>query len=61
MGRPFPDQYPATTCLANLQRHNGGNWKKGQSVYIIKVNGVEYIKTVDNEQARDNLENLPEF
>lgn len=40
---------------------SGGNWQKGQPVYIIKVNGVEYIKTVDNGQARDNLENLPEF
>ncbi|MDI9272446.1 DUF3892 domain-containing protein [Stenotrophomonas sp. PFBMAA-4] len=38
-----------------------GQWQKGQSVYIIKVNGVEYLKTVDNGQARDNLENLPEF
>lgn len=40
---------------------SGGSWQKGQPVYIIKVNGVEYIKTVDNGQARDNLENLPEF
>lgn len=38
-----------------------GQWQKGQPVYIIKVNGVEYIKSVDNGQARDNLENLPEF
>lgn len=38
-----------------------GNWQKGQPVYIIIVNRVEYIKTVDNGQARDNLENLPEF
>ncbi|MEN9153231.1 DUF3892 domain-containing protein [Xanthomonas euvesicatoria] len=36
-------------------------WQKGQPVYIIKVNGVEYIKTVDNGLPRDNLENLPEF
>ncbi len=38
-----------------------GQWQKGQLVYIIKVNGVEYIKTVDNGLPRDNLENLPEF
>lgn len=38
-----------------------GKWQKGQPVYIIKVNGVEYIKTVDNGLERDNLENLPEF
>ena len=39
----------------------GGKWESGQSVYIIKVNGVEYIKTVDNGKALDNLGNLPEF
>lgn len=38
-----------------------GQWNKGQSVYIYKINGVEYIKTVDNSKAADNLENLPEF
>lgn len=38
-----------------------GKWQKGQPVYIIKVNGTEYIKTVDNGKAADNLENLPEF
>lgn len=36
-------------------------WQKGQPVYIIKVNGVEYIKSGDNGQARGNLENLREF
>lgn len=40
---------------------NGGLWHRGQPVYIIKVNGVEYIKTVDNGKEQDNLENLPEF
>jgi len=38
-----------------------GQWQKGQPVYVIRVNGVEYIKTVDNGLPRDNLENLPEF
>jgi hypothetical protein len=36
-------------------------WRKGQPVYIIKINGTEYIKTVDNGKAVDNLDNLPEF
>jgi hypothetical protein len=35
--------------------------QKGQPVYIITVKGTEYIKTVDNGSAADNLENLPEF
>lgn len=36
-------------------------WKKGQTIYIIKINGTEYIKTVDNGKEVDNLDNLPEF
>lgn len=49
------------TTFVTILRGSDGNWKKGQSVYIIKINGIEYIKTVDNGKAADNLENLPEF
>lgn len=38
-----------------------GNWTKGQPVYIIRVHGTEYIKTVDNGKPIDNLDNLPEY
>ena len=41
--------------------NNEGKWGKGQKVFIINVNGVSYIKTVDNGTEADNLENLPEF
>jgi hypothetical protein len=54
--KAIKDGYTFVTIVSR-----GGNWQKGQPVYIIKVNGLEYIKTVDNGQARDNLENLPEF
>jgi hypothetical protein len=47
--------------FVTMFKGNDGNWKKGQSVYIIKINGIEYIKTVDNGKAVDNLDNLPEF
>lgn len=49
------------TTFVTIVKANNGNWVKGQAVYIIKVNGIEYIKTVDNGKAADNLENLPEF
>ncbi|MBI4990310.1 MAG: DUF3892 domain-containing protein [Rhodocyclales bacterium] len=49
------------TTFVTIFKGNEGKWQKGQPVYIIKVNGVEYIKTVDNGKAADNLENLPEF
>jgi hypothetical protein len=42
-------------------RGSDNKWNKGQAVYIIKINGTEYIKTVDNGKAVDNLDNLPEF
>lgn len=42
-------------------RSNDGKWKLGQPVKIVKINGVEYIKTDSNSTERDNLENLPEF
>lgn len=54
--KAIKDGYTFITIVSS-----GGNWQKGQSIYIIKVNGVEYIKTMDNGLARDNLENLPEF
>jgi hypothetical protein len=61
---------PRQTVIANLKanysyvtifKNREGKWEKGQSVYIIKVHGTEFIKTVDNGKAVDNLDNLPEF
>ncbi len=42
-------------------KDSNNKWSKGQSVYIVKINGTEYIKTVDNGKAVDNLDNLPEY
>lgn len=49
------------TTYVTIVKSSEGKWMKGQPIYIIKVNGIEYIKTVDNGKAADNLENLPEF
>ena len=38
-----------------------GNWSKGQPVFIVSINGNDYIKTVENRKEVDNLDNLPEF
>lgn len=51
----------AGTTYVTIIKGSEGNWMKGQPIYIIKVNGVEYIKTADNGKAADNLANLPEF
>lgn len=49
------------TTFVTIFKSTDGKWQKGQPVYIIKVKGVDYIKTVDNGKEADNLENLPEF
>lgn len=47
--------------FVTIFKGSDGKWQKGQPVRIIKVNGIEYIKTVENGKAVDNLDNLPEF
>jgi hypothetical protein len=47
--------------FATILKGSDGGWKIGQPVFVITVNGVEYIKTVENDEASDNLESLPEF
>jgi hypothetical protein len=43
--------------------NNGTNGKltRGEDVRIVKINGVEYIRTDANNIAKDNLGNLPRF
>jgi hypothetical protein len=36
-------------------------WSKGQEVFIVTLNGIEYIKTVEDKTTKDNLDELPEF
>ena len=47
--------------FVTIYKNNDGKWNKGQKVFVIKVNGTSYLKTVDNGKEEDNLENLPEF
>jgi hypothetical protein len=47
--------------FVTILKGSNNNWNKGQPVRIIKVNGVKYIRTDENNKAADNLENLPEF
>jgi hypothetical protein len=51
----------AGKTFVTILKNNDDKWIKGQPVYIITINGTEYIKTVDNGKECDNLENLPEF
>jgi hypothetical protein len=42
-------------------RGSDNNWKKGQPVFIDRINGIDFLKTVPNGKPIDNLDNLPEF
>lgn len=47
--------------FCTIIKNSGEKWVKGQDVFVIKIKGTSYIKTVDNSTEADNLENLPEF
>ena len=49
------------TTFVTIPKNSAGNWTKGQPVYIVKINGIEFIKTVNNGRASDNLDELPEY
>jgi hypothetical protein len=49
------------TTFVTIVKGTDGRWERGQDVHIITVKGVKYIRTDQNAEASDNLENLPEF
>jgi hypothetical protein len=49
------------TTFCTVFKGSDGNWKKGQLVEIVTIDGVEFIKTLADRIKADNLDNLPEF
>lgn len=49
------------TTYVTIFKGSDEKWSKGQPVFITKINGTEYIKTVEDRTTRDNLDELPEF
>jgi len=49
------------TTFFTAFKSDDGKWKKGEDVFVIKINGTDYIKTKKDGTPRDNLDNLPEF
>ena len=47
--------------FVTITKDNEWKWKKWQPVFIVIINNIEYIKTVRNDKAVDNLDDLPEF
>jgi Protein of unknown function (DUF3892) len=49
------------TTFVTAFKNNVGKWNKGEDVFVIEINGADYIKTKRDNTAKDNLDNLPEF
>ncbi|BCM11202.1 DUF3892 domain-containing protein [Ralstonia pseudosolanacearum] len=49
------------TTFSTIYRNGDGKWNKGKEVFIVPINGTEYLKTVADNKLVDNLDNLPEF
>jgi hypothetical protein len=49
------------TTFVTIFRGANNQWQKGQPVFIDRINGIDYLKTVPNGKPIDNLDNLPEF
>jgi hypothetical protein len=47
--------------FVTILKGSNDKWRRGQDVHVITVDGVKYIRTDQNKEASDNLENLPEF
>ena len=47
--------------FSTIYKNSQGNWDKGKPVYVMRLNGVDYLKTVNDNKLVDNLDNLPEF
>lgn len=39
---------------------NGSEWRKGEDVHVVTINGTKYIRTDKNNTEKDNLGELPE-
>ena len=40
---------------------HGDKLKKGAEIHVVNVDGKKYIRTDNNNEASDNLEDLPKF
>ena len=49
------------TTFATIYKNNTGNWTLGAMVKIVRIDGVDYIKTYSDGTKKDNLDNLPTF
>lgn len=44
-----------------IHRNPEGKYRKGQKISVIRVKGIEYLRTDQNQTEKDQLEDLPEY
>ena len=44
-----------------ISKAGDNQWRKGEDVRVVTINGTKYLRTDANSKASDNLGNLPEF
>lgn len=63
-------QMPRATILSNISRGYSyititagpdGKWDKGQPVAVVTIDRVPYFKSVENQNACDTFEGVPEY
>lgn len=47
--------------FVTIFRSATNQWNRGQPVFVDRINGIDFLKTVPNGKPIDNLDNLPEF
>ncbi|BEU50142.1 hypothetical protein MAFF211520_04340 [Ralstonia pseudosolanacearum] len=49
------------TTFVTIYKNGEDKWNQGKQVFVVPINGNEYLKTVADNKLIDNLDNLPEF
>ena len=47
--------------FVTILKGEDGNWRKGNDVHIVPVDGRRFLRTDANERDQDNLENLSKY
>jgi hypothetical protein len=48
------------TTYATVFRTAIGKWRKGQQIRLINIDGQEFLRSDNNNEASDNLDDVPE-
>lgn len=51
----------AGKLFMTIYRNPEGKYRRGQKISMIRVKGIEYLRTDQEEMGNDQLENLPEY